>query len=990
MREALFVRKKMERFAALGCTFGDDHEELGIPSDVNEVLKQAGVDAARLEHHVDVPGRPTGLDQPLRAGTGVGPAGNGILMDPGARLIGRDPERRVLDRLLQDVRAGSSRALVVHGDAGAGKTALLDYTARRAPDCRVVSTTAAQAEMDFGFAALHQLCKPVLGHLDAVPPPQREALRITFGIASGRVPDRILVGLAVLSLLAEAAVGRPLLCLIDDEQWLDRASAQVLAFVARRLGAESVGLVFAARVPSMELAGLAQLPVGRLADAEAQALLSSVLTGPVDTRVRDRIVAEAHGNPLALLELPRGLTAAELAGWFGVPGAAAAPGGVDESFRRRAEALPPEAQRLLLLAAADPLGDSTLVWRAASLLQIDANAARPAAEAGLAEIGTRVRFRHPLVRSAVYRVASIEERQLVHRALADATDPEADPDYRAWHLGQASPGPDEVVASELERSVGRAQARGGLAVGATLLRLAATLTPDPHQRSRRALAGAKASLHAGAPDASSGLLSLAETGSCDSAQRAEIELLRAQTSFTLTRGGHSVSLLLNAARQLEPINPRLSRETYLDALMAAMFAGHLAVGDGVTEAARAAKAAQVPHDQLPADLLLNGLAVRFTDGYVAAMPLLRRAVTAFSQADVPPEQMRWLWLARIVAGSLWDEQTLDSVHDVDITRNTGALATLPLALATRVGALVVIGNLSAAAVMLEAESAVTQSTGIPSAPYGALLLAAWRGRESEVLPLVQAATEETVRRREGFGLIITGFAEAMLANSLRRYKEAVKAAEVARGYPATMGVEPWGLLAELVEGAARSGQSAVAGRAFQELAVTTRAASSDWALGIEARSLALLSFGAEAEAAYQDAINRLEATKIRGELARAHLLYGEWLRREKRRAEARGRLRVAHELFCEMGMEAFAARAASELRATGDTGRQRRLATFRELTAQEAQVARLASQGLTNQEIGSRLFISARTVQYHLSKVFTKMNLTSRNQLSRALASRTR
>ena len=350
---------------------------------MNDVLKRAGIDAAGLAHHVDVLGRPTGLAG-LPGLFRRGPAANGILMDPDVRLIGRDTERRVLDRLLEDVRAGTSRALVVHGEAGAGKTALLDYVARRAPDCRVVSTTGAQAETDFGFAALHQLCTPVLGHLDAVPPPQRQALRITFGIASGRVPDRILVCLAVLSLLAETAVGRPLLCLIDDEQWLDRASAQVLAFVARRLGAESVGLVFAARIPSMELEGLAQLPVGRLADADAQVLLSSVLTGPVDARVRDRIVAEAHGNPLALLELPRGLTAAELAGGFGVPGAAAAPGGVEESFRRRAEALPPEAQRLLLLAAADPLGDSTLVWRAASLLEIDANAAQPTTEAGLA------------------------------------------------------------------------------------------------------------------------------------------------------------------------------------------------------------------------------------------------------------------------------------------------------------------------------------------------------------------------------------------------------------------------------------------------------------------------------------------------------------------------------------------------------------------------------------------------------------------------------
>ncbi len=953
---------------------------------MRNLAKRSRVETTRLEHDVDVSGRATRPEPRLRPSVGAvqQPTASSIRRH-GDRLIGRDPERGVLDRLLDDVRGGASRALVVYGEAGMGKTALLEYLAGRASDCRVVSVAAAQAEMEFGFAALHQLCVPVLDHLDAVPEPQRKALQVTFGLGAGPVPERFLVGLAVLSLLAEAAAHRPLLCLIDDEQWLDQASAQVLAFVARRLGTESVGLVFGARTPSAELAGLPELSVGGLADGDARLLLGSVLTGPVDARIRDRIVTEAGGNPLALLELPRGLTAAELAGGFGMPGVSALPGSVEESFRRRAEALPPDARRLLLVAAAEHLGDPVLVWRAAALLGIGAAAARPAADAGLAEIGGRVRFRHPLVRSAIYRAASVQERQQVHGALAEATDPQTDPDHRAWHLGQAAPGPDEAVASELERSAGRAQTRAGLAAGAAFLERAATLTPDPERRSRRALAAAQASLHAGAPDRAIALLNVAEAGPVDPVQRAELDLLRAQVSFTMTRGGDSVSQLLNAARRLEPVNPQLARETYLDALMAAMFAGHLAAGDGLTEAAQAARAAQMPHDQLPSDLLLHGLAVRFTDGYTAAMPLLKRAVAAFNQREIPPEQLRWLWLAHIVAGNLWDEHTLDTIHDVDMVRDSGALATLPLALATRMGAHVLMGDLPAAAVMLDAANAVTESTGIPSAPYGALLLAAWQGRESEVVALVQASTAEALSRREGFGLIITGFAEAMLGNSLRRYGEAARAAEIARGYPAAMGVEPWGVLVELVEGATRSGQSARASDAFRELAVTTQASGSDWALGIEARSHALLTVGADAEAAYKEAIDRLDRTKIRGELARAHLLYGEWLRREKRRAEARNRLRVAHDMFAQMGMEAFAARAASELRATGETVRKRSPATLRELTAQETQVARLASEGLSNPEIGARLFISSRTVQYHLSKVFTKMNLTSRNQLSRAL-----
>ncbi len=906
-----------------------------------------------------------------------------------ARLVGRNAEQRVLDRLLDDVREGASRALVVHGQAGMGKTALLEYVAERASDCQVICVAGTQAEMELGLAALHQLCLPLLDHLDAVPAPQRNALQVTFGLEVGPVPDRFLVGLAVLSLLAEAAAERPLLCLIDDQQWLDRASSQVLAFVARRLGTESVGLVFGARTPSAEVTGLAELAVGGLADGDAHVLLASVLTGPVDTRIRDRIVAETGGNPLALLELPRGLTATDRAVGFGLMGAPVLSDSVEESFQRRAGALPAETGRLLLLAAAEPLGDPALLWRAAALLGIGARAAQPASDAGLAEFGQRVRFRHPLVRSAVYRAATTEDRQRVHGALAEATYPASDPDRRAWHLGQAAVGPDEGVATELEDSAARAQSRGGLAAGAAFLDRAATLTPDPARRAWRALAAAEASHHAGAADRAIALLDLAEASPYDAVQRAQVDLLRAQLSFTMTRGDDSVSLLLNAARRLESVDPQLARETYLDALMAAMFAGSLAAGDSQVEVARATRAAHWPaHEQLPADLLLNGLTVRFTDGYTAAMPLLTLAVTAFNQRDISPQQLRWLWLAHIVAGNLWDERTLETIHHVDRARDSGALATLPLALATRMGAHVLMGDLRAATVLLEAVNAVTEVTAIPSAPYGALLLAAWQGRDAEVFALVKATTAEALRRREGFGLIITGFAEAMLCNSLGRYEEATRAAETARDYHTAMGVEPWSLLAELVEGATRSGQQTKANDAFRDLAVTTRSAGSDWGLGIEARSRALLSDGKEAEAAYKEAIDRLDGTRIRGELARAHLLYGEWLRREKRRSEARRRLRMAHSMFDEMGMEAFAARSARELRASGETVREHNPAGLSELTAQEAQVARLASEGLSNPEIATRLFISARTVQYHLSKVFTKMNLSSRNQLWRALDGR--
>ena len=490
-----------------------------------------------------------------------------------AELIGRRAECGLLDRLAGSVRAGASRALVLHGEPGVGKTALLDYLAGRAPGCRVARAGGAQSEMELAFAGLHQLCAPMLTHLDELPAPQRDALRIAFGISAGAPPDRFLVGLAVLSLLSEVASERPLICLIDDEQWLDHASAQVLAFVARRLDAESVGLVFAARVPSGDLAGLPELVLGGLRDADARALLDSVLPGLLDTRVRDQLVAETQGNPLALLELPRGLSPAQLAGGFGMPGTVPLAGSIEESFRRRVGALPDQARQLLLLAAADPTGDPALVWRAAERLGIGTEAAGPAAEADLAEFGTRVRFRHPLVRSAVYQSAPARDRQQVHRALADVTDTQLDPDRRAWHRAQAAPGPDEDVAAELERSASRAQARGGLGAAAAFLRQAAMLTLDPARRAGWALAAARLKIQAGAFDMARDLLAMAESGPLTDLQQAHADLVRAQLAYVTSRGSDAPQLLLQAARRLKPIDVTLCRATYLDALSAGIFAG---------------------------------------------------------------------------------------------------------------------------------------------------------------------------------------------------------------------------------------------------------------------------------------------------------------------------------------------------------------------------------------------------------------------------------
>jgi DNA-binding CsgD family transcriptional regulator len=899
----------------------------------------------------------------------------------------------VLDQLIEAVRhAGESRALVVHGEAGVGKTALLEYLAGQVPGCRVARAVGVQSEMELAFAGLHQLCAPMLQRLETLPVPQRDALRTAFGISAGPVPDRFLIGLAVLSLLSHVAEEQPLLCLVDDGQWLDHASAQVLAFVARRLGAESVGLVFAARVPGSDLAGLPDLVVEGLPDADARALLDSVLTGPIDERVRDQIVAETRGNPLAVLELPRGLTLAELAGGFGLPGALPLAGSIEENFRRRVSALPRQARQLLLLAAADPTGDPALVWRAAGRLGISAEAAAPVGDAGLAEFGTRVRFRHPLARSAAYRSALAGERQQAHRALAEVTDQQLDPDRRAWHRAQAAPGPDEEIAAELERSAGRARARGGLAAAASFLRQAATLTLDPEQRAGRALAAAQAKIRAGVFDVARDLLAMAESGPLSDVQQANVDLMRAQLAFVTRRGGDAPALLLRAASRLAPIDADLSRATYVDAMSAAISAGRLAsAGSSVLEVARAASAAPPPPQtrRVP-DFLLDGLTARFNKGYAAGVPMLRQALAAFGAGMSAEEELHWLWLGAIAALWVWDYdrwETLSARH-VQLARETGALSELPLALTSRAYALLFAGELAAAASLTDEMQAVMEATGTGLAPYGAFGLAALRGDEARTLALVDATMQDVTGRGEGEGITFAEWANAVLNNGLGHYGKAAAAAQRACSFDDDLGSLVW-VVPELTEAASRTGMTEAAAWACDRLEEMTSASGTDWGLGIRARSRALISDGEEAERLYGESIARLGKTRLRVDLARAHLLYGEWLRRERRRSEAREHLRTARDMLEAMGVAAFAERARRELRATGETSRKRTTDATRHeaLTAQEALIARMARDGLSNPEIGTRLFISAHTVQYHLRKVFAKLGITSRSQLDHILPS---
>ena len=887
------------------------------------------------------------------------------------------------------MRAGQGRALVVRGEPGAGKTALLDYLAGRASGCLVARAAGVQSEMELAFAGLHQLCAPMLDHAESLPDPQREALRTAFGLSAGPVPDRFLVGLAVLGLLSETAGERPLVCVVDDQQWLDHASAQALGFAARRLAADPVGVVFAARVPGQDVAGLPELVVEGLAYNDARSLLESVLSrvaGRLDARVRDRIIADTHGNPLALLELTRGLTPAQLTGGFGVSEVVPLDGRIEESFRRQLEALPAQTRRLVQLAAADPSGDPVLVWRAAGRLAIGAGAAKPAVEAGLAEFGARVRFRHPLVRSAAYWSASAHTRQELHGALAEATDPAVDPDRRAWHRAQAAPGLDEEVAAELELCAGRAQRRGGLAAAAAFLERSARLTIDPARRAQRALAAAQARNQAGASDAALGLLAMAQAGPLDELQRARADLLRAQIAFASSHGRDAPPLMLSAAKQLEGLDAGLARETYLEAFTAALFVGRLSPA-AVRDVARAARMAPAPPTKgRPPDLLLDGLALLVTEGYATGAPALRRALLAARSQDISAEEgLGWLWLAAMAAIAVWDDETwhiLASRH-VKLARDAGALSELPLAVLSRYLLHAHAGELEQAAALIAEAQAVADATGSQLGPYGGLGAAAFRGREAEATELIQATMAGATSRGEGRG-VATQYAVALLYNGLGRYDKAFAAAELACEYD-DIGVLGWSLT-ELIEAAVRSGQPARASDALQRLSEMTRASGTDWALGTEARSRALLSQGRTAENGYREAIERLGRTRMRPAAARAHLLYGEWLRRENRRQDARAELRTAHGLFTAMGIEAFADRARHELLAAGDTVRKPTVETVSELTAQEAHIARLAVDGGTNAEIGAQLFLSTRTVEWHLSKVYTKLGVGSRRELRQALA----
>ena len=885
-----------------------------------------------------------------------------------------------LERLIGRARFGRGGSLVVRGEAGSGKTTLLAQSLDVATGCRVVQVAGVATESELAFAGIHRLCEQLWDGLERLPDPQADALRSALGLMTAGLPDPLLVSLAVRSLLAEAAEQRPLICLVDDAQWLDGPSAQALGFVARRLDALSVGLVFAARGSRDELVGLPDVEVEGLSPVEASSLVDRAFPGPFDDEVRARVVAETQGNPVAVAGTLRLFSPLALAGGFASPGAVALPAAMEESFRRLLDRLPDDTRLLLLVAAAEPLGRPRLLWRAADLLAIPATAANSAEAAGLVRFGAVVAFRHPALRSVAYRAASPDDRRRVHRALAQASDAATDADRHAWHRGEATSCPDEGIAAELERAAGSARAKGGLMATAALLDRAAALTPDPGRRSERIFAAGQAMLAAGAADEALALFARAEPQLLAKREAARLELLLLRVVVAQRGGGDAPRLLLRAAKRLSSLDAGLSREIYVEALEAATRAGRLCSASALAQVASAARAAPPPPEPARAvDLLLDGLATLYSDGYPAAAPLLMHALR-----DLRAEpETQWHSLGAGIASDLWDDATAGALasRQRELALRDGAMGSLRQSLSTLARLSVYAGDFAAAANLIEQASAIASQPVIAGMQCAPLMLAAFRGAEEQAVQLIQATVEQATLRGEGRVIAFAEEMTAVLQNSLGNYRDAMTAAQQAAD-DGQLGVSDRAL-AELIEAAVRCGEREIGERALARLSARTSLSGTDWGLGIEARSRALLSESPAADELYRTAIELLGRSSVKTALARTHLLYGEWLRREGQRMQARQQLRTALQMFTTMGAQAFAERAEHELLASGE--RLSRGETSTQLTSQEAQISQLARDGYSNPEIAAKLYISPRTVEYHLRKVFMKLGIRSRTELHRVL-----
>ena len=903
-------------------------------------------------------------------------------------LLGRANECEVLESLLATTRSGEGGAIVIHGEPGIGKTALLEYAVTSAHEFTVLRTVGNEAEMELPYASLQDFFRPAASAVEQLPQPQQRAIEVVFGRRDGEAPDRLLVGLGLLNLLSELSAQRPVLCVVDDTQWLDAASAQVISFAARHVSKDAVAFLFGARRLTEEVRGVPALTIAGLGDRDARELLATVLPDRLDDRVVDRLVAETRGNPLALLEMPRGLTPSQLAGGFGLPVSVTLAGQIEESYRRRLAKLSPESRRLLLVVAADPTGDAELVWRTADTLGIPEDAAEAIEDGGLVEFRNHIVFRHPLVRSAVYNTATPKERRAAHAALADATDSDVDPDRCAWHRAQATIRPNETVAAELESSAVRAQSRGGFAAAGAFLERSMVLTVDPSRRALRALRAAQAKRLSGALDAATRLAAVAERGPLDDLHRAELDALLGQIAFARNRDNEVSPRMLKAASRLERVDIGLACAAYLDALVAALFSGHLAVDASAQVVAEAARAVQRPGRATRAsEVLLDGLALFITDGYKTGTTVLKEALTLFQGDEVSAEdRLRWSTLAGGTAGALWDYDAWDALtaRAERLAREVGALSLLPDTLGCRVGVSLFAGDLAGARLLVDQVQVVTDASDLRQFPYAALAVAGFRGDEQQARELVETTNKESLPRGEGLATTVSSWTTAVLCNGRGRYEEAFRAAQEAIKDQNDLWYWGWGAV-ELIEAASRTNRATQAQPAFDRLVESTDASGTEWALAVQARCRALLTDGNDAEALYCEALERLLPTRLRLDLARTRLLYGEWLRRLQRQRDARDQLRLAHGLFTEFGMSGFAERAEAELLATGERARKRAVETRFDLTPQESRISELAAQGATNQDIAGQLFISPATVEYHLSKVYRKLGIRSRTQLAMML-----
>jgi DNA-binding CsgD family transcriptional regulator len=904
---------------------------------------------------------------------------------PGA-FVGRRREQQLLAGLLGGAREGHSGVLVVRGEAGIGKTALIDAVIGQAVEFRAIRCSGAESEMELAYAGVQQVCAPLTKLLDRLPKPQRAALETVLGLAeSGAAPDPLLVGLAVLTLLAEAGSQQPTVCVIDDAHWVDAASVQALAFAARRLLADRVVMLFAARHHVDQLSGLPELVLGGLSDSDARALLSALMPGRLSDSARESILAESGGNPLALRELHGALSPVELAGGYGLAEAKSISGRIEDTYLRQFHALPEPTRLLLLIAAAEPTGELPWLWAAAARLGIGVDAAAPAERARLLTFDGRVRFRHPLVRSAIYGDAPLADRRRVHDALAHVISGRNTADHRAWHRARSAEVPDEDIAVELVAAAEQARARGGVAAAAAFMSEAVAATPDRTRRARRALAAAETNLDAGALDKAGRLLDLAAELTDDDWIGAHVELMRAKVAFAAHRGRDGPPLLLAAATRLNTVDASLARETYLEALMSSLIVGRLPADETSSPAtiARAARAA-VPAraSSRSVDMLLDGLVIRLTDGYVAGAPLLKAGIAEYArEAAAKTAQPRWHDITMRVCLDLFDldNYTALTKSQLEMLRAAGKLTQIASPLSTYAGLCVTGGEFGKAAAALDELDLIAAATDTPPHRVIGPYLAAYRGRQKECLESAEATIEASTVRGEGTDVTVARYAVAILHIGLAQYPEALSASLYGLEYD-DVGMANY-LMIETIEAAARCGETPLASEVLDELSQRAKASGTDTALGLEARSRALIAGDADADVEFRRALDHLQRSPAVVYRARTHLAYGEWLRRVSRRADAQAQLRTAHDMFDAMGAEGFAARARRELQAAGEKVRQRGQGTMTPLTTQERHITRLAREGYTNSEIGAQLFISARTVEWHLGRIYAKLGVTSRREL---------